>query len=113
MLLNRQRSNWKGTEGSTEEVVSWKGKEGVGTENCQETAGAEQVEEYLESDTTDEWIRKCAGSKESFKATKRELDKVLKQQNSWDQAMKPSEKRAISEWQTDRSRQNREVFMSA
>ena len=31
----------KGTEGSTEEVVSWKGKEGVGTENCRETARAE------------------------------------------------------------------------
>ena len=30
--------------------------------------------------------------KKAYKAAKRELDKVRKQQNSWDQAMKPSEK---------------------
>ena len=30
--------------------------------------------------------------KNAYKAAKRELDKVRKQQNAWDQAMKPSEK---------------------
>src|SRR5699024_367292 len=30
--------------------------------------------------------------KKAYKSAKRELDKVRKQQNAWDQAMKPSEK---------------------
>ena len=30
--------------------------------------------------------------KKAYNAAKRELDKVRKQQNAWDQAMKPSEK---------------------
>ena len=76
-------------------MVPWKGKEGVGTEDCRKQRELSKSKDTLSQIPRMNGYENALEVKKAYKVAKRELDKIRKQQSAWDQEMKPSEKRYL------------------